>query len=210
MSRISSMPCNVPSSPGRPCSRLSATSGLSARSVAAISRFTSTRLTRYPERSSASAQALPERKDTSRSADQPPIKTATCFIASAFHSNALDLPFQIDAGIRLYFLADRFAQSLDVGRAGAAKVDQEIAVKLGDLRATDGEPAAAGFIDKLPCALAWRVLESGAAGAVARLGRLALFLDCGHITGNLLGFTRTPLQDCGCENHVVGRTAVPI
>src|ERR1700756_2317896 len=30
-------------------------------------------------RSSASAQALPERSDTSRSADQPPISTATCF-----------------------------------------------------------------------------------------------------------------------------------
>ena len=31
-------------------------------------------------RSSASAQALPERSETSRSADQPPIRTATCLV----------------------------------------------------------------------------------------------------------------------------------
>src|SRR5438093_1524356 len=83
MPRISSMPCSVPSSPGRPCSTLSATSGLTVPRTVAMSRPTSMRVTRYPSRTSASAQALPERSDTSRAADQPPIRTATCFIFSS-------------------------------------------------------------------------------------------------------------------------------
>src|SRR5579883_873413 len=81
MARISSRPWIAPSSPGRPCSRLSATSGLRALSVWATSRSTSTRLTRKPPcRSSAAAQAAPERNETSRSADQPPMRTATCWV----------------------------------------------------------------------------------------------------------------------------------
>ena len=44
--------------------------GLGPLNVAPMSRLTSARLTRYPVRSSASAQAL-ERKDTSRSATSP-------------------------------------------------------------------------------------------------------------------------------------------
>src|SRR5205823_3608802 len=49
-------------------------------STVAMSRPTSMRVTRKPCRTSASAQALPERKLTSRSADQPPIRTATCLL----------------------------------------------------------------------------------------------------------------------------------
>src|SRR6516225_7373367 len=80
IARISSTPCSVPSSPGRPCSMLRATSGLTVVSTAAMSRPTSMRVTRWPRRASASAQALPERNDISRSADQPPIRTATCLL----------------------------------------------------------------------------------------------------------------------------------
>src|SRR3954464_14068344 len=68
----------VPSSPGLPCSRLSATSGFTSASLEATARSTSIRVTRKPARSAASAQALPDRSEISRSADQPPIKTATC------------------------------------------------------------------------------------------------------------------------------------
>ena len=62
MPRTSSMPCNVPSSPGRPCRTLSAASGLSALNVAPMSRLTSTRLTRYPVRSSVGAGFAPNAK----------------------------------------------------------------------------------------------------------------------------------------------------
>src|SRR5215472_14324709 len=80
MARISSTPCSVPSSPGRPFSMLRATSGLTVVSTAAMSRPTSMRVARWPRRASASAQALPECNDISRSADQPPIRTATCLL----------------------------------------------------------------------------------------------------------------------------------
>src|SRR5690348_8684933 len=80
MPRTSKSPWIAPSSPGRPCSRLSAASGFAAPSAAATLRSTSIRVTRKPCRSSASAQAFPERSDTSRSADHPPIRTATCWV----------------------------------------------------------------------------------------------------------------------------------
>src|SRR3981081_1667668 len=80
MARISSRPWMEPSSPGRPWRRLRAASGFAAASAAATLRSTSMRVTRRPWRSSASAQDLPERSDTSRSADHPPISTATCLV----------------------------------------------------------------------------------------------------------------------------------
>src|SRR3984893_18222862 len=79
MRSISKMPCMMPSSPKRPCSALKATSGRRLASVSAILRSTSTRAILYPSASSAAAQASPERSDTSRSTDRPPISTATCF-----------------------------------------------------------------------------------------------------------------------------------
>src|SRR6188472_4554968 len=155
MPRTSSIPCSVPSSPGRPCNTLRAASGLSARSVAA----------------------------TSRSADHPPMRTATCFMISAFQPNPFDLPLQIDAGMGLHPLPHSFAQRLDVGCAGTAKIDKEIAVELGHLRTTDGEPATAGFVHQLPGAMARRIFKGRAPGPIARLARLALFLDVGHFDG---------------------------
>src|SRR5512135_2547205 len=210
MPRISSMPCKVPSSPGRPCKTLSATSGLIARSVAATSRSTSTRLTWWPVRSSASAQALPERNDTSRSADQPPIRTVTCFIILAFHSDSLDFPFQIDTGMRLHPLPHGFAQRLDVSRAGAAKIDQEIAVEFGHLRSTDGEPAAAGVIHQFPGAMARRIFKRGAASAIARLARLALLLDSSHFRSDLIRDAGVTLQHRSCENDIVRHATMAI
>src|SRR4029077_2251447 len=201
MPRTSSIPCSVPSSPGRPCNTFRAASGLSARSVAATSRSTSTRLTRWPVRSSASAHALPERKDTSRSADHPPMRTATCFMISAFQPDPFDLPLQIDAGMGLHPLPHSFAQRLDVARAGTAKVDKEIAVELGHLRTTDGEPATAGFVHQLPGAMARRIFKGRATGPIARLAPLALFLDVGLFRGNFARLAGTPLQSRARENH---------
>src|SRR5437762_5522049 len=83
MARISSAPWMQPSSPNGPCRALKATSGLSRASTSATSRPTSTRVTRKPPASSASAQAVPDESDTGRSLDQPPISTATCLAMAA-------------------------------------------------------------------------------------------------------------------------------
>src|SRR4029453_6102328 len=83
-------------------------------------------------------------------------------------------------------------------------------VKPGHLRPPDGEPAAAGLIDKLPCAMAWRVLESGAAGAISRLGCLAVFVDRGPPPSDFPWLACASLQDRSRENHIVRRTTVPI
>src|SRR5215467_8566980 len=101
IARISSTPCSVPSSPGRPCSMLRATSGLTVVSTTAMSRPTSMRVTRWPRRASASAQALPERNDISRSADQPPIRTATCLLILRPRRDADSLvpPNRIEIGV---------------------------------------------------------------------------------------------------------------
>ena len=58
--------------------RVEGDSGRSRASTSATSRWTSTRVTRNPSASRASAQALPDERDTGRSLDQPPIRTATC------------------------------------------------------------------------------------------------------------------------------------
>ena len=72
------MPWTVPSSPGVPCSALKTTSGFSSASRAATSRSMSSSVTLDQPRSrSASATPLPLVSDTSRSDDQPPIRTTT-------------------------------------------------------------------------------------------------------------------------------------
>ena len=97
-------------------------------------------------------------------------------------ADPLDLPFELDAGLRLDARAHGLAQRLDVGGGGAAEIDQEIAVQLGDLRVADHEAAAAGGVDQLPGLLAGRVLEGRAAGAALdRLRRLARLGDLVHL-----------------------------
>src|SRR5689334_5091205 len=75
------------------------------------------------------------------------------------NADPFDFPLKLNTGMHLYLLAHGFAQRLDVGRAGAAEIDQEVAVQLGDLRAADRQPAAAGIIHQLPRAVTGRVLE---------------------------------------------------
>ena len=70
----------APSSPKRPCSALKAASGFNSASLCGASRPTSRRVTLKPSASSARAQASPERSETSRSAERPPISTATCLV----------------------------------------------------------------------------------------------------------------------------------
>ena len=108
--------------------------------------------------------------------------------------NPLNFPFQLDAGMRLDALAHGFAQRFDIGGAGAVEIDQEIAVQLGDLRLADFQPAAAGLVHQFPGADAGRVLEGGAAGAIARLARLALALDLGHLGGDRVRIAGAALE----------------
>src|SRR5262245_45920708 len=119
----SSTPWIVPSSPGRPCSMLSATSGLRPASTVATSGFTSTRDTRNPPRSSASAQALPERRLTSRSADQPPIRTATCFAMRTPPADGVSIPVNDLAKRRLTRHRGVAVRRLPFARRGDAVVE---------------------------------------------------------------------------------------
>ena len=66
------------------------------------------------------------------------------------NAEALDLPFELDAAVRLHPRAHRLAKLLDVGAGGAALIDEEVAVHLRDMRAADAKPAAAGGVDELP------------------------------------------------------------
>ena len=81
------------------------------------------------------------------------------------NTNAMDLPFERNAGRVVHAMADLFAQTFQVRRRGAAVVDQEIAVLLADLRAAAGQAAAAGGVNQLPSLHVRRIAERGAARA---------------------------------------------
>src|ERR1700727_2258642 len=77
MPRISSSSWTVPSSPSRPCSATNATSGRSPLSSSTRPGPTSTGRTSWPSRCSASWTRAPDRSDTWRSSERPPLRTAT-------------------------------------------------------------------------------------------------------------------------------------
>ena len=192
---ISRMPCSVPSSPGGPCSTLSATSGLSVCStvgdvapdidlgdaVALASRAPRRRPCPNAGRPRARPTSLPSgprhacrwhtprmplstnsrvnaRESTRmqrilicaicatnfRLTDAASTQSDSVLFSSrprdcvtALCADALDLPFERDAGIVLHAPAHLLAQLLDVGRRRVAAVDQEVAVQLGHLRVAD-------------------------------------------------------------------------
>src|SRR4051812_9301348 len=156
-----------------------------------MSGCTSMGVTLKPCSVNALQQARPVERLTSRSADQPPSNTATCFAISLSlwisrpfwerplrNSNAPDFPFERNAGRPEHPPAHFLAQTFDVGGPGRAMVDQEIAVHLGHLGIADSQPAAPGRVDQLPGFLPRRVLEGRAARpGVDRLGRRARLGD---------------------------------
>ena len=73
----SSSSWTVPSSPPRPCSATNATSGRSAVRRSTRSGPTSIGTTSWPSRSSACSTRAPERIETWRSSESPPLRTAT-------------------------------------------------------------------------------------------------------------------------------------
>src|SRR5665213_1876459 len=110
------------------------------------------------------------------------------------HADALDLPFQHDAGMVFHPRAYGLAKRLDIGGSGAIEIDEEVAVQLRHLRLSDAQAAATGIVHQLPGAMAWRVLEGRAAGAVARLARFAFRLDLGHFGGDLFDAAGAALE----------------
>ena len=75
------------------------------------------------------------------------------------NADALDLPIKLDAGACFHAAADCFAKLFDLRGRCPAFVDQEIAVKLGDLGRADGKAAQARLVDQLPGLVARRILE---------------------------------------------------
>src|SRR5882724_11262389 len=89
-------------------------------------------------------------KRTRSSAGQARMSAAPSRLFLLRHPDPLDLPLELDIGGFFHALAHGLAQTLDVGSAGVAEIDQEVAMQLGDLGATEREPAAAGGVDELP------------------------------------------------------------
>ena len=97
----SRMPCTQPSSPQRPCRPLNTTSGAISERRIGRSRPASTSITSNPTSRKAAAHSRPELRETSRSAEGPPISTAT------FGDVLLDIPnrllFRVPAEIAVPF-----------------------------------------------------------------------------------------------------------
>src|SRR5204863_2923761 len=111
------------------------------------------------------------------------------------HTDAFDLPFQLDAGMLFDAGTNGLTKVLDVGGSSAAKIDQKIAVQLRYLRAAQLEPAASRGIDKLPCLMPRRILECRAAGAALdRLRRLARLGDFLHLRCDALRMAGRSLE----------------
>src|SRR6185312_4264141 len=168
-SRIHSrIACTVPSSPKRPCRALNTASGRTSRSWAIGSSPGSTATGSTPSWASAAITPRPEDRLTSRSALRPPMRTAMrrnglallCIGHSVAggHPHALDLPFQLHAGLFPHPPPDFLAQGFQLGRGGAAGVDQEIGVFLADLCAADRQSPGAGLVHQRPRLVAGRVL----------------------------------------------------
>ncbi len=112
--------------------------------------------------------------------------------------------------MRFHPLPYGFAQRLDVGRAGSPEIDQEVAMKLRHLRASNGESTATRIVHEFPGTVSRRVLERRTAGAISWLARLAFFLDGAHFCDDLLRCAGTALKDRRCKDHIVRHTAVAI
>src|SRR5882672_11067929 len=117
--------------------------------------------TRRPARASASAVVRPPRPPPTMTIgwSAPPTPSLLC------HADPLDLPFEIDAGILLHARPHRLAERLDIGRAGATLVDEEVAMQLRHLGGTHRQAAAARSVDELPRLAVGRILERRATGA---------------------------------------------
>ena len=110
-----------------------------------------------------------------------------------------------------YALAHQLAQALDLGGTGAARVDQEVAVLVGDHGRTQAQPTAASGVDQLPRAMAGRVLERAAAGGdPQRLRRLALGPDLVHAGEHGIRLGRLALEGGPGDDPFPGQGALAV
>src|SRR4029450_6741502 len=112
---------------------------------------------RHPRRASATAGGRPP-------SPPPQIRMGLLFATAplgslAYHTDAFDLPVELNARGLLHALAHCFAQRLDIGGARGAEVDQEIAVHFRHPRIAGPGAATAGGVDELPGLLPGRILE---------------------------------------------------
>ena len=113
--------------------------------------------------------------------------------------------------VSLHAPAHGLAELLDLRRGGAALVDQEVAVQLGNLRRADGEAAQAGLVDELPGFVAGRILEGRAAGAALdRLRRLAPLGDLVHGARDLGRIAGLALKQRLGEDQILRRAAMAV
>ena len=132
----------------------------------------------------------PDVSETSRSADQPPISTATFMrrLREARHvRSSIPAPRPSAPSTRApHFLAERLDR---IARRGAG-VDQKIGMLLADLGSRDFQPPAPGGVDQLPGLAALWVLEGRATRLRARrLRGLACVLNFVHVRADCSRFT---------------------
>src|SRR5260370_32760098 len=83
--------------------------------------------------------------------------------SGSYEPDPANFPFELAPGACLHPGADELAAILDIGRAGVAQVDQEIAVHLRDLGVAEFQPAATRLFDQLPGLLPRWFLEGRSA-----------------------------------------------
>ena len=113
--------------------------------------------------------------------------------------------------VRFDARANRFAERLDVFARRLPIVDQEIAVHIGNLRATDAQAPAPRLVDELPGTVAGRIAKRRAAGAL--LDRLVLFPVVGdvvHLFENFRRISGRSFERRLREDPAVGNAAMAI
>src|SRR5262245_6836819 len=166
-----------PSSPKRPWSARNATSAFTPRSSSPSSRCRSISATVWPSPARAMAAARPERSETSRSDEGPPMRTATEHLLFMATSPNEDFEFEGDAVARRNLGADAVDEPQDIIGRGAAFVDDEVRVLAGDVGGARARALEAARVDEHPRLRARRVLEDAARVRAAQGLRVLLVLQ---------------------------------
>ena len=116
-----------------------------------------------------------------------------------------DFPIEINFTGFQHALAHGFAQRLNVGGAGVAVINEEIAMQFGNLRLADTQAPTSRSIDKFPGlrpvrAGPARIFERAAARArFDRLAGAALVGNLVHLRRDSAGVGRTPEKPPPCR-----------
>src|SRR6187455_1862870 len=160
----SSAPCTVPSSPKRPCSAMN-TRWKPSRFRSKSSRSAGSKGSACtPRERRASSTARPEMSEISRSAEGPPMRTATLPSRLGMTRLPDDPHFadQHDARARLDRRLHVVHERLQVGGRCRAGVHDEVGVLRRHLRAADGEALQSARFDEPRRVVAFRIAEDAA------------------------------------------------